>query len=238
MSFSDGSAQMSAKAIKEFERKCNVEKDPVLQARLDQILQKILLATKVKLDGVRIAALSCPEINAFSFPASRRIFIMRGLLDLNPSDQELSFIIAHEVAHHFEIPEEIRESDQQSLDAYNSVAKTFMKNCKKAKVGQNASYQRKVDISCAQTYKFWQATARGGISQNRERFTDELAVNFMQSAGLDPAAGEIILTKIASTEELNPIDFSNDMRRWWQEAASSHPPARERLRYINFWKGY
>lgn len=72
--------------------------DPAVTARLEKVAAPLIADTARYHVTYRFRYLDDPSINAFSAP-NGNIYVTRGLLEIIESDDELAFVLAHEMAH-------------------------------------------------------------------------------------------------------------------------------------------
>lgn len=85
-------------ADRETRSRHRVLKDPVQQARIERLAAPFLKARERQRIGYRFAILDEDSVNAFAMPGGS-IYIHRGLLEKVHSDDELRFVLGHEIAH-------------------------------------------------------------------------------------------------------------------------------------------
>lgn len=111
------------------------------------------------------------QINAFSIPGGH-VYVCKGLLNLLDDDDDLAFVLAHEIAH---IVSRHHIKRLQAAMGYNFLVI--------ASVGAQADPQFSRGLS------FALAQILMGYSQEDELNADELAVKYCKQAGFDPIAG-------------------------------------------------
>jgi predicted Zn-dependent protease len=144
------------------------------------------------------------EINAFSLPGGYS-YIFKDLLDLL-NDDELAFVLAHEIAH---IVSRHHIKRLQAAMGYNLVLV--------------ASTQANSDPGFAQGVSFALAQMMVAYSRNDELNADELAVKYTQAAGFDPMAGITLIEKIydEGKKKIRPLSYFR-----------THPYRSQRIRRI------
>ena len=146
-----------------------------------------------------------PQVNAFSLPGGY-LYIFRGLVDILDNDDQLSFILAHEVGH--------------------IVSRHHMKRLQAA-MGYNlltiASAASKTSPEFTSGLSFALAQVLTGYSREDEFNADELAAKYCKLAGFDPTAGIEVLEKLykESKKTIRPLSYFR-----------THPYPAQRIRHI------
>lgn len=83
---------------REIERTTPLTSDQRMQTRVERVGQAIVEQVKPKVYPYQFKVLALSEINAFALPGGF-IYVYEGMLAVTPSDDALSFVLAHEVAH-------------------------------------------------------------------------------------------------------------------------------------------
>jgi len=118
------------------------------------------------------------EKNAFSLPGGY-IYIYKGLIDLLNNDDQIAFVLAHEIGH---------------IVARHSIKRL------QASLGYNllllGSSQVEASGNAPQAISLALATILSGYSQEDELLADHLAVKYTKKAGFDSTAGIKVLEKL------------------------------------------
>lgn len=146
------------------------------------------------------------EKNAFSLPGGY-IYIYKGLLDLLETDDEIAFVLAHEIGH--------------------VVGRHSIKRLQ-ANWGANllliGSTQVETSNDSVGTVSLMLAQIISGYAKEDEFLADKLATEYLKKANFDPAAGIEVLKKLEKArEEESPHRISY---------FRSHPFAAQRIRRI------
>lgn len=80
------------------ETRYGVVTDVAICGRLEAIFMRVARVSAPSRWPLRLSVLGNPQPNAFSLPDGR-VFVNVGFLGLAPSDDELAFLLAHEIAH-------------------------------------------------------------------------------------------------------------------------------------------
>jgi len=145
------------------------------------------------------------QVNAFSLPGGYS-YIYRGLLDILDNDDQLAFILAHEVGH--------------------IVSRHHMKRLQAA-MGYNlltiASVASKASAKFTNGLSFALAQVLTAYSREDEFTADELAVKYCKLAGFDSTMGIEVLEKLykESKKTIRPLSYFR-----------THPYPAQRIRHI------
>lgn len=144
------------------------------------------------------------QINAFSVPGGY-VYIFKDLLDLL-DDDELSFVLAHEISH---IVSRHHIKRLQAAMGYNLLII--------ASVGTRSNPQFSQGLS------FALAQILVAYSRDDEFNADELAVKYCQAAGFDPTVGIEVQEKLyrEGKKKLRPFSYFR-----------THPYTAQRIRHI------
>ena len=146
-----------------------------------------------------------PQVNAFSLPGGYS-YIFRGLLDILDNDDQLAFILAHEVGH---IVSRHHMKRLQAAMGYNLL--TVVSSAS----GTSSEFRRGLSFALVQVLM--------GYSREDEFNADELAVKYCKLAGFDPAAGIEVLEKLykENKKAIRPLSYFR-----------THPYPAQRIRHI------
>lgn len=153
-----------------------------------------------------VTILDSPVVNAFALP-SGDLFITRGLIALANDESELSAVIAHEIAHVTADHASRRQEQARAAALARRVSEVVQDP------GFRALTRETADLSVAT------------FSQQQEFQADELGIQTLVRAGLDPFAAGRFLTSMA---EFAALPALQTMRSAEPGFLSSHPstPAR------------
>jgi len=145
------------------------------------------------------------EINAFSIPGGY-VYIYKELMDLLDSDDELAFVLAHEIGH---IVSRHQIKRLQAAMGYNLLML--------ASVRAPGSPQFSRDLS------FALGQLLVGYSREDEFTADELAAKYCRLAGYNPLSGIEVLEKLYEEDKkkLRPLSYFR-----------THPYTAQRIRHI------
>lgn len=90
--------QIGREAAQELEDRYGLVRDPAQTRRLTEIGRRLTQVSSRRDLPWRFRILAVREVNAISLPGGF-IYVTRGMLDFVASDDELAFVLAHEVAH-------------------------------------------------------------------------------------------------------------------------------------------
>jgi predicted Zn-dependent protease len=185
------------------------------QLDADPRWQRILTQTGERLAG-RLArrgrqfafhALADPQLNAFALPGGF-VYVTRPLLEVcAASDDELAFVLAHEMAH------VVRGHVMDRL-----VSSTLLNVASRASPTARMMNKGVLDAALK--------LLQNAYSREQEIEADQFAVRLMLSAGMDPLAGAAVLGKLN--------DFADDPDEL-SSYFSTHPPLTARTERIHRW---
>ena len=180
--------------------------DRTTQALLDEIAPKLVSVVRNRLHRFQIAAIEIDHPTAFALPGGF-IFISRALVQLcNRNEDDIAFVLAHEMAHVIRRHAMERLLQQKIVDAVALVSPGK---------GVLASWIRKVGF---------QGLERA-YSQDEEFEADELAVLLMRAARFDPAGAIRVLQCLGQLGgRSDPAGLSRYL--------STHPPIEERVNQL------
>ena len=72
--------------------------DPVVQAALEEMVQRLEPTAAVEGFEYRVEVLESPDVNAFALPGGR-IFVLTGLISAAETPEQVAGVLAHEMAH-------------------------------------------------------------------------------------------------------------------------------------------
>lgn len=179
---------LSDEEVKNLAQRAALEADsrhPVAPAgnSYDKRLRR-LLAPYVERDGYNLnyKVYLTSEVNAFAL-ADGTVRVYSGLMDLM-NDEELLFVIGHEIGHVVE-----EHSGQKVVMAYASSA------LRKSLASQNNEIGQ---IARSIVGAFVQQLTNAQFSQREERQADRYGLTFLQAEGYDPGAAVSALNKLAA----------------------------------------
>lgn len=185
------------------------------QLDADPRWQRILAQTGHRLAG-RLArrgrqfafhALAGPQLNAFALPGGF-VYVTRPLLEVCAArDDELAFVLAHEMAH------VVRGHVMDRL-----VSSTLLNVASRASPAARMMNKGMLEAALK--------LLQNAYSREQEIEADQFAVRLMLSAGMDPLAGATVLGKLN--------DFADDPGEL-SSYFSTHPPLTARIDKIRHW---
>lgn len=181
-----------------------ISTNPYDISRVTQIGEKVVAVCARREINYYFYVIEEDEKNAFSVPGGY-VYVYKGLLDLL-NDDELAFVLAHEVGH--------------------IVSRHSIKRLQSA-MGCNllliASIGFPSDAQFSRGLQFALAQIMAGYSREDEFTADELAVQYVKESGLKPAAGIDVLEKLyqENKKKLQPISYFR-----------THPFTAQRIKHI------
>jgi predicted Zn-dependent protease len=211
--------QQSLAAWQDIKTKTPVSKDAALNARLNAVARRIVNATGRGQEPWEFVVFDSPALNAFVLPGGK-VGCYRGLMELANFDDELGFVLGHEVGHVSARHAAERYSRAALAEVGVQIAGSALGNSSSAAARQ-AGGLLGVGVQYGLILPF---------SRDQETQADRLGVDYMVKAGYDPRASLGVWTKMAAAEKTRTPEW-----------LSTHPLPEERIQnlknYINQ-KGY
>jgi len=190
----------------EFERDYGgVIDNPELSARVERV-GRSLVAVCDRKDIEYSFKILRNEINAFALPGGK-IYITKGLLDMLESDDELAYVLGHEIGH-----------------VAKKHARKRMSEAILAQFGLNALFSDPGTAGSVAINVLW-ALHSSGYSRNHERDADTWGVRYMMRAGYDPHGALKVLSKFMEMEKKSKGGSVPKILR-------SHPKPSERMKNV------
>jgi Zn-dependent protease with chaperone function len=198
--FSRGSEiALGRKVAKEIESQIPLWEDQTQLSRVRRIGMSILAVCDRKDVPYEFKILNIDEPNAIALPGGV-VYVTRGLLETVTSDDELAFVIAHEVGH--VVCKHARKAISQ--DTVISILASILLG------GAPQVLRSAADVLYT--------LQRLGYSRNQEREADSYALNYMIAAGYNPMGAITMLSK-----------FLDKKLKGLERYFSTHPGADERI---------
>lgn len=172
-----------AKAVAEKYKFCQ---EPSLNEKIRRIGQKITSVCDRKELIYHFYIIDDKTVNAFSLPGGF-VYIFRGLLDKLKTDDEIAFVLGHEVGH--------------------IVARHAIKRLQAAMASNLlliASTQVKSSGNLPQGVYLALISLMSGYSQEDEFLADKLGITYAERAGYNPQAGIKVLEMLEKENEKSP----------------------------------
>ena len=187
-----------------------VYKSPLLGVYVASIGAKIANSANLNAESFTFTILNTPIVNAFASPGGY-IYVTRGLVAMCNSEEELAFVIAHEIAHVI-----ARHSAQRySRDMLGKIGATILG----ATVDSNAAHNLGNLVNDLTLARF---------SRANELEADRLAIKYLIDSGYNPtASGNFLNTLINLREYRKKIGFPQTDNR---SVFATHPPTLDRLK--------
>ncbi|HOX55233.1 MAG TPA: Maf family nucleotide pyrophosphatase, partial [Candidatus Omnitrophota bacterium] len=180
--------KMGQSVARSFEEKYKPVQDYALQAKVDEIGQKIVAVCDRKDINYRFKVLDEKEVNAVSLPGGY-VYLFKGLTDKVDNDNEIAGVIAHEVGH--------------------IVAKHIIKKLQAA-LGYNLMNILLIPTRNAQAIQGANAAFAAvflAYSQEDELLADKLAVKYTKLAGYNPEGVLTLLEKLKDEKEIREFSY-------------------------------
>ena len=196
------------------ESKTPVIHDQALNARLNGIGQKLAANASRKDVSFTFKVLDDKTINAFACPGGT-VYVNRGLLERFDDDQELAFVLAHEVAH------------VEHRDSIDKLGSAFVLQIIQVALGTTPG---KLDDMIGRATGMLYGNV---LSRKAEFKADQRGTAHLMMLGINPREGAAALRRLKKEGEHDPTHL--------EALFSTHPPTEERAQRIEQYsagKGY
>lgn len=192
---------------RQINKKYKLVKDPRLNKKVFDIGRKVSAVCDRKELNYYFYIIDEDTINAFSLPGGY-VYIYKGLLDILDNDDQIAFVLGHEIGH---------------IVARHSIKRL------QSSIGANllllaSSRVESSGSSAPGTVSLILATIISGYSQEDEFLADKLGCKYAKKAGFDPSAGIKVLEKLEAEhkkEKARPLAYFR-----------SHPFAVQRIKMM------
>lgn len=203
----DSEVRMGGSLAKKLEKKLKLSEDDLLQQRVDRIGQEIASVCDRKDIQYHFKVLEGKDVNALSLPGGY-IYVHEGLIDKVDTNDELAFVLAHEIGH---------VAAKHSVKRIQGVLGYTLLRVLTSRVKGSREVGEVTDIAFSQIML--------GYSREDELLADRLAVRYLQRAGYDPNGGVVFLKKLREIERKKPARPPNYIK--------THPPISVRIETVN-----
>lgn len=205
-------AQLGQQAAAEVESKIGLVRDPALVGYVQALGQRLAARSPRQDVTYRFFVADMPEANAFALPGGY-IYVSRGLLAITNSEEQLSNVIGHEIAH-----VAARHAAQRQTRATGVGIATMLGTILAGVAGGNDAARAAAELG--------QAAGAGLIAsygRDQERQADEIGQKLAAEAGWDPRA----MSGFLATLERDTTLRSGGQQR--PSYLDSHPALGERV---------
>ena len=169
------------------------------------------------LNGARaynVTVLNSPVRNAFAVPGGY-VYVTRELLALMDNEDELAFVLGHEMGH----VAARHGQKRQTRSTFGQLGAAI------AAIVTGSDVVGQIANQVGQTIVL-------GYSRSQENEADKLGVQYIATAGYDPFAAPRLLSAMGAAESLDAAGEGRDQRQLpsW---ASTHPLSQDRVRRTN-----
>lgn len=182
--------QMGAQAFAEIRAKEKISTDRAVNERIQRIGRRIAEAVGDRMPGAQweFVVFDAPQtVNAFALPGGK-VGVYTGLIDLASSDDEIAFVMGHEIAHVTS-----RHGAQRATAMVGAAAGGLLLDV----VTQD---RKNHDLALA-VYGIGAAGATLAYSRSHESEADFVGLRFLAYAGYDPRASVSFWQKMAAQEK-------------------------------------
>lgn len=174
--------------LQAFRRHVELHDDPILQSYLEQLSYDLVAHSDLEDTRLTVVVVNNPTINAFAVPGGV-IGIHTGIFTYADNEDQLSSIIAHEIAHlsqrHF----------ARSMEAQRSASAISLAGLL-ATIIVSSQADTDAAIATLTTAQALSADQQLRYSRNNEQEADRLGVRIMTRAGKDPGASADMLNNM------------------------------------------
>lgn len=209
----DEELKLSNNAVKEILQSEKLSSDKVATSRVETIGKKLADVSNRDDFKWEFYLVDKDVVNAFCLPGGK-IFVYSGLMDIVDSDDELSVVIAHEIAHAIARHGAERLSIQQASSALKSIGLMIV-----GTQTQNAAYLSAFDMAFGLGTTFGVALP---YSRSHEYEADLIGLNLMYKAGYNIDFAITFWEKMQNISKDSPIF----------EFASTHPSNENRIQKL------
>jgi beta-barrel assembly-enhancing protease len=235
--------KLTKEALAEMKKDFPPVQNKELHAYIERLGQKLVRLNK--LDGnpyrYNFTAVDSDQVNAFALPAGE-CFITVPIIAMADSEAEIAGVLGHEIGHVTS-----RHTAERMYVAKKEQGKQWVIGGVGAALGGAAGFFlgkklcKQGDTACLAKYSVYGAGAGGvgGImvhkygfmknSQEDELESDRVGFRYATRAGYDKDKVGDFYAKLLALEEQNKKG-QNAAMGWFQDAMSSHPPSKERVK--------
>ncbi len=206
MLIDDEAEEMIGQAMaKEIESTMPISKDPALNARVQNLGEKIAANSSRPNLNWSFKVVDDDEVNAFAGPGGK-IYVNKGLLEAMPEDDHLAFILGHEVGH------------VEHRDSIDRIGVQFALGIAAAVLSKTpGKLDDAVGLALGMLYD-------GRVSQSAEYKADKAGARHMHKLGFDPERGAGALRGLLEEGARKPGLL--------ERLFSSHPPTERRAQRV------
>jgi len=176
----EAEVRLGQSAARELEARYGVWRNRVQQARVDQIGQRLSAVTDRTGFAYSFKILADPAVNALALPGGF-VYVFRGLLPWMQTDDQLAFVLAHEVVH------VTRRHGIQRLES-------------SLLLGLIVGVLTREDTGLYTAASVIRLLLERGYSRQQELEADRLAVMYMARAGFHPTAALEVMAQFTALQ--------------------------------------
>ena len=204
--------------LSELSEQYELELDDKKVSRVRDIVDTLTKSIGADKDPWHVYVFRDPSVKNAAATRGNHIFVWSGMLDMVTDDQELSVIIAHEIAHVL-ADHPTPSEDEQTISLISQIIGTIAQNA----IIYNGGHTSIADLTGDLTSSTLSGFMVNPESQRKELEADVIGMHLLAEAGIDPRLAVRFWEKNLNNPELNsglPQFFS------------SHPTSKDRLEQI------
>ena len=186
-------------------------RSPPLQSLLNEMVERLGLATERPSEKYRVTILNSPVVNAFALP-NGSVYLTRGLLVLANDTAEIASVVAHEMAHVITRHAIDRQELERTATLVSRVRSDVLQDPNAARV---MNTQGRVAIA--------------SFSRQQELEADALSVRIIARAGFDPYGATRFLDSLGRTTAIRAAMLTANPNGQNMDITATHPSAPERI---------
>jgi Zn-dependent protease with chaperone function len=187
--------------------------DPKLINRIEEVAAPIIANTKRKNFEYKFRLLDTDEVNAFA-ASNGYIYVTKGLMKIVESDDELAFVLAHEIGHLEKKHAVIQYKRAVGLSIFTNILIISAQSSDDSKDDAAALFASVMAVIINQ-----------GYSREQEIEADEVAFAHLKKIGLDYQVYKILLGKFRDMRE-RKIYFI-------EKIFATHPDPEKRIKHLD-----
>lgn len=201
--------QLSREQAAQVEARYGVDRHAADVARVERVFRRVVAGSRPTHWAMQVRIVNDKAVNAFAFP-NGMLYVNRGLLDMGVGDDELAFVMGHEIGH------VTLQHGRRQIEAAQSTAVVTGILVQILTGGRNTV----ANLGAAALSKL----VTSGYSRDHENEADREGLEAMAKAGYNPIAA------LSFFDKLKKVSKEGGIRVF-----ASHPMTDERVRHVQAW---